>query len=375
MGNTFPSLFPPSFTTEKHEASAFPLSDLSLNLYTTGRSDGHSEDLQVCSEAVLHKFRYSDAQRGAEVPVRSIEILGGEVAPMVKANNESFHPAQQRMLCLQREEDWVEVPASYSEAVREGEDLRQYTVGSKTEAMRFPSGLLCDPRVKTGCLAKSTDIVAKDVSVSPDLFAEVVSPDSAYVKPDRHGPSVKTGEDERFRRLLKYTSTKESREDRHTLVGETPDTGGFRTRHERHSCVEYPKPLDVDESSGDKDVRIGGSISQRRSAAPHPTRILSTSGSEKTEAKCRCVRLRKRSRSAKTLAFIKTCFRRILLVVIHMFATTARPNSAVETSRDEELDNAINESLALSEDRLKPSKYKSVVRGLNQLRKYLACRR
>ena len=31
MGNTIRSLFPPSFTSEKHEASAFPLSDLSLN--------------------------------------------------------------------------------------------------------------------------------------------------------------------------------------------------------------------------------------------------------------------------------------------------------------------------------------------------------
>ena len=62
--------------------------------------------------------------------------------------------------------------------------------------------------MKTDCLAKSTDIVAKDVPVSPDLFAEVVSPDSAYAKSDRHGPSVKIGEDERFRRLLKYTSAK-----------------------------------------------------------------------------------------------------------------------------------------------------------------------
>ena len=68
----------------------------------------------------------------------------------------------------------VKVPASKSEAVREGKDLRQYTVGSKTEAMRYLSGVLCDPRVKTDCLAKSTDIVAKDVPVSPDLFAEVV---------------------------------------------------------------------------------------------------------------------------------------------------------------------------------------------------------
>ena len=58
MGNTIRSLFPPSFTTERHEASVFPVSDLSLNLYTTGRSAGHSEDLRVCSEAVLHKFRY-----------------------------------------------------------------------------------------------------------------------------------------------------------------------------------------------------------------------------------------------------------------------------------------------------------------------------
>ena len=291
MGNTIRSLFSPSFTTEKREASVFPLSDLSLNLYTTGRSAGHSEDLRVCSEAVLHKFRYNGAQPGAEVPVRSSEILGGEAAPRVKVNNESFHSAQQRMPCLQREEELIKVPASKSEAVREGEDLRQYTVGSKTEVMRYPFGLLCDPRVKTDCLAKSTDIVAKDVPVSPDLFTEVVSPDSAYVKPDRHGPSVKIGEDERFRRLLEYTNAKESREDRHTLVGETPDTGVFRTEHERHSYVGYPKPWDVDESSEDDDVGIGGSRSQRRSATPHPkkhrlvvqtksTRTLSTSGGE-----------------------------------------------------------------------------------------------
>ena len=61
MGNTIPSLFPHSFTTEKHEANAFPLSDVSLNLYTIGMSAGHSEDLRVCSEAVLHKFRYTHA--------------------------------------------------------------------------------------------------------------------------------------------------------------------------------------------------------------------------------------------------------------------------------------------------------------------------
>ena len=36
--------------------------------------------------------------------------------------------------------------------------MRQYTVGSKIEAMRYPSGLLCHPKVKTDCLAKSTDI-------------------------------------------------------------------------------------------------------------------------------------------------------------------------------------------------------------------------
>ena len=47
--------------------------------------------------------------------------------------------------------------------------------------------------MKTGCIAKSTDIVAKNVPVSPDLFAEVVSSDLAYAKSDRHGPSAKIG--------------------------------------------------------------------------------------------------------------------------------------------------------------------------------------
>ena len=41
-----------------------------------------------------------------------------------------------------------------------------YSRYSKTEATRYPSGLLCDPKVKTDCLAKSTDVVAKDVPVS-----------------------------------------------------------------------------------------------------------------------------------------------------------------------------------------------------------------
>jgi len=106
-------------------------------LYTTERSAGHSEELRACSEAVLHKFRYNGAQRGAEVQVRSSEILGGEAAPKMKVKNESFHSAQQRVPYVQREDDLVKVPASKSESIQEGKDLRQYTVGSKVEAMRY----------------------------------------------------------------------------------------------------------------------------------------------------------------------------------------------------------------------------------------------